>query len=170
MIKNFIKKNDQSTPCEISIFGYCQVAKKHRLFHINHRAKDQSFTCDEFQFIDQNSIHIMGCHQSEVRSLILSARSKVKKTRKKEFWHSPKNTIRDIVRKNKFSDIGGELKLGGSSFPAGFTINAIYDRNRIGELFLGEKPKLIYQGINLFSDSSLMKVGECSVNISSIEY
>ena len=72
--ESYIQTNFQSTPCEISIFGFCPVEKKHRLFHVKHAVNTRHLVFNEFEFKDDNSMHLMGSHTQEIYKQILSDR------------------------------------------------------------------------------------------------
>lgn len=162
LLKSFIDTNHQSTPCEVSIFGYCPLMKKHRLFHIKHEAKDREVHFNEFELLDHNSIHIMGHYKDEIRKKILTKRSKLMGPK---YWRSPKTTIEQIIAEQIYLTIGGMLQLG-ISYPAGFRLTPIYHRKQKME----EKASssLFYQGIDLYDNSKLKNVGGCFINTDSI--
>jgi hypothetical protein len=162
LLENFINTNFTSIPCEVSIFGYCPVMKKHRLFHIKHEAKGYEVQFGEFELLDHNSIHMMGNHKDEIRKKILADRRKLIGSK---YWRSPKATIEQVIEEQQYPDIGGQLQLG-ISYPAGFRLTPIYHRRQS----FGDKcgASLLYQGVDLYSNLMLKNIGGCFVNIDSI--
>jgi hypothetical protein len=170
LLHNYIDTNMKSIPCEISIFGYCPIENKHQLFHIKHEAKDESTSFSEFEFLGDDAIHLMGKHQKEIHQLILFQRECILSLSgtSRHFWRSPKGTIEKIIKDQTYSDIGGEIQLG-INYPKGFYITPIFDLNPFGKYFPGKNnPRLIYQGIDLFSNRSLTNIGNCHVNTGSL--
>lgn len=162
LLESYIDTNFTSKSCEISIFGYCPILKTHKLFHIKHEAKDREVQFCEFELVDHNSIHIMGNHKDEIRKKIITER---KKSIGSKYWRSPKTTIERVIAEQLYADIGGKLQLG-ISYPLGFKLTPVYHR----KLTLEGKPSasLVYQGIDLYNDSMLNKVGGCFINIDSV--
>ena len=126
LLNNFIEINMDSAPCEVSIFGFCPIKKQHQLFHIRHEGKDKTILFDEFNFIDNNSMHLMGSHQDDILELILSKRKSILSSSGigKKFWRSPLNTIEQIIEEQVYPDIGGKVQLG-ISYPLGFRLTPV---------------------------------------------
>lgn len=162
LLNSYIDTNFNSLPCEVSVFGYCPVMKKHRLFHIKHEAKDREVLFNEFKFRNNSSIHIMGNHKDEIRKKILAERKGLIGSK---YWRSPKATIERVIADQLYPDIGGEIQLG-ISYPLGFRLTPIYHRQN----FFGKTTNvsLLYQGIDLYTDVMLKNVGGCFINIDSI--
>lgn len=160
LLESYIKTNTYSHSCEISIFGYCTKSKDYRLFHIKHLGSGPDCLFNEVKFVNDNTLHIMGNHQKEIRELINFERNKLNK---KAYWRQPIKIIEDIIKKKEFPEIGGNIQLG-ISFPNGFRFKALYDLNEIALLFGQRNPKLYYQGVNLYSEPLLTQIGNCFVN------
>jgi hypothetical protein len=137
---------------------------------MKHEAKDKTISYNEFTFLNHNSIHIMGSNKKKILKDIISERKKILTSQgtNKNFWRSPLSTIQNNIRKKTYPDIGGKMQLG-ICYPRGFKLTPIYDPNLLAKYFEGKhSPHLIYQGIDLFSDPSLRKVGDCSIEIDSV--
>jgi hypothetical protein len=170
LLSNYIDTKMESIPVEISIFGYCPILNKHQLFHIKHSGRNREVSHNEFEFVDISSIHVMGSNKDFIYKKIISDRNAIHEDQgtNARFWRSPLSTLESIIGKKIYPDIGGKVQLG-ICYPLGFKLTPIFVPDLTFKYFNKKgKSHLVYQGIDLFSSTSLLNVGDCSIELDSI--
>lgn len=171
LLANYDQNNEKSTPVEVSIFGYCPQERRLRLFHIRHNGVGKNFSYEEFKFSDTNPIHVMGSETKEISQKIISRLEEryFSPCTRSEYWRIPLNIVNDTIKKQHYPEIGGMSQLG-ICYPSGFKLSSLYAEKPYYE---HDKLKFVsqvmYQGIDLYADRSLMKIGDCSVEPDIIE-
>lgn len=163
ILNNYINLNLDSTPCAVSIFGYCFQTKAFKLFHMASQKESPKILFNEVALIDDNAIHIFGDCIQEIRESIMEFRTSSLSRDGIGWLRFPKSCIEKIICDETYKTIGGGMQLGIAS-PSGFELRSICRPIIPGQ----SKATFIHQGIDLFSEPHLMQIGECSVNIRSM--
>lgn len=160
LLHHYITVNSKSTPCEISIFGYCSRAREYQLFHITHKGINKKSHCKQVDLSSDDAIHLMGDRTKEIKQSIIEHRSLSANKGSVGWLRHPKSVIENLINKKVFDTIGGEIQLGISE-PMGFGLYSLC-RPLIPGL---PASTFKYQNIDFSLYRSLMNVGDCIVNV-----
>ena len=139
-------------PMEFSVFGYCPVENKNKLFYTRIDDKNRYESFDKSEEC-KNEPLIMGCHKSEISQKIDYANSnETCKTR------IPLFVLKKVVSEHEFEEIGGAVQLG-------ININKTFSLFSVLKPPIDESRKSSFQFRNFDLFRDIHNVGNCFINI-----
>ena len=139
-------------PMEYSVFGYCPVENKNKVFYTSVDGKNHYESFDKSEDC-KNEPLILGCHKTEILQKIENAKSYTTcKTR------IPLYILKKIISESEFEEIGGAVQLGinlNKTFSLYSVLTPAADESG--------KSSLQFRNFDLFQD--IRNVGNCFINI-----
>lgn len=144
---------------EVSIFGYCCVESRFRIFHLTPAFSEQVFRVDfsEVSTSAEDQLLLLGECKDQIFEEIQRKRAGLEYG-SIQWWRAPKSVISTIISRNTYPGIGGSLQMGIADERGYFPFMVC------SPLEDGAPPAtLSYLGLS--SSEDLGRIGGCHVNM-----
>jgi len=147
---------------ELMLFGFCPKYKTPFICTIKPKSTENGIDYDieiKEQFSDKVDVLLIGDKKKEIKEMIDNKLATEATPHPLNYWRAPARVLREIIERNEFDTIGGNLQLATVSLYR-------FDTYSIVMPIKGEEPKatMRFRNFDVFDDIG-KAVGECHVSI-----
>ncbi len=141
--------------CEVAIFGFCCASQKFKVVYLKPEFTNEiGVSVIEQELNNDENVLLLGDKKQDIRDLI-SQQRELYNDKNLDWWNTPMNIVKNIVKQEVFKGIGGGVQTG---------IATQQEFGLLGEvMFVPEGnpgARVLYQNLNI--SEQIFKVGDCT--------